>query len=178
VWRSAFDDFLLQRLKARYLNPIQSLQDHGLYQGEGFSIVAIQVTLVEFLAATIAGISYRFLKPGERLKVYEYDKSGKLFAEFLATEEPFRSEFSTVLAGEFYRNVRCALLHEARTKQGWSIWAQSDQGRIVDGNRKIVFRNDFQRRLEEFLDLYRDRIGADLRIQEAFIRKMDSLCFE
>jgi hypothetical protein len=42
VWEKAFEDYLYGRLSSRYLNPIKILQDNGTFQGEGFSIAAIQ----------------------------------------------------------------------------------------------------------------------------------------
>ena len=38
----------------------------------------------------------------------------KLFTTFLTEREPFKREFNKKIASDFYRNVRCALLHEAR----------------------------------------------------------------
>jgi len=65
LWKKAFDDYFYERLSLRYLEPIKVLQDNGTYQGEGFSIVAIQCTLIEFLESTVQGISYRFRRKGE-----------------------------------------------------------------------------------------------------------------
>ena len=59
LWHKAFDDYFYERLSLRYLEPIKVLQDNGTYQGEGFSIVAIQCTLIEFLESTFQEISYR-----------------------------------------------------------------------------------------------------------------------
>jgi hypothetical protein len=178
-WSEAFEEFLFARLRLRYLAPIKALQTNGVPRGEGFSIVAIQVTLIEFLAACILGASYRYVRRGDPpLTQFEYSQSGPLFAQFLVTTAPFNREFSTASADDFCRNVRCGLLHEARTKQGWSILADSGSNTMVDTVRKVVFRNDLQRGLEEFLSGYRRRLATEMAIQEAFIRKIDSLCVE
>src|SRR5213083_591747 len=77
-WRRAFHDYFQTRLDLRYLNPIRLLQQHGTFQGEGFSILALQCTLIEFLESTVQGINYRHLRRGERLGPYEYNLSGDL----------------------------------------------------------------------------------------------------
>ena len=76
LWRSAYEDYFRRRLELRYLGPIKALQDSGSYRGEGFSIVAIQCTLFEFLQSTINGTNYRFLNKGEKLGPNEYASRG------------------------------------------------------------------------------------------------------
>jgi hypothetical protein len=49
LWESAFTDYFHPRLWHRYLKPIKTLQSSGSTAGEGFSIVAIQCSLIEYL---------------------------------------------------------------------------------------------------------------------------------
>lgn len=173
-WAKAFDDFLMARLSLRYLNPIRVLQQYGELQGEGFTIVSVQCALIEFLAALKVGKSYKYCRKGERIGSHEYTSSNALFCEFLIQEKPFREFFIEVsVAREFYRNVRCALLHEARTKNGWRIWASGDVA--VDSNGKIVYRDALQAAIMSYLDSYKDLLMSDKIVQEAFIRKFDHL---
>src|ERR1700674_6080947 len=58
-WQKAFEEYFHARLLLRYLEPIKVLQENGTFQGEGFSIVAIQCTLIEYLESTVQGRSYR-----------------------------------------------------------------------------------------------------------------------
>jgi len=46
AWETAFTDYFHGRLSARYLDPIKVLQDNGSSLGEGFSIAAIQCSLI------------------------------------------------------------------------------------------------------------------------------------
>ena len=39
-WRDAFDGYFRARLESRYFGPIKLLQEHGTWEGEGFSILA------------------------------------------------------------------------------------------------------------------------------------------
>lgn len=138
-WSDVFQDFFETRLNLRYLRPIHLLQEHGTLQGEGFSIAAIQCSLIEFLESTVQGINYRCLRKGETLKPYEYSSSSDLFRQFLTTRQPFASQFANDVAVDFYANVRCALLHEARTKGNWRIWAENHDGKIIDPVEKILY---------------------------------------
>ena len=144
-WQKAFTDYFHTRLRLRYLDPIKVLQENGIFQGEGFSIVAIQCSIVEFLESTVQGKSYRFLRKGDPpLGSYEYSRSSEIFISFLINRSPFKNVFNEDRARDFYVSIRCGLLHEARTKNGWTIWAKDASGCLIDANKKIVYRNDFQ----------------------------------
>ena len=153
------------------------MQDNGTYRGEGFSIVAIQCTLIEFLESTFQEISYRCRrKPDSPLGKYEYSDSSNMFVHFLTNRRPFSSAFDKKLGQEFYGNVRCGLLHEARTKGGWTIWAKGPPNMFISASRKIVYRDNFHQGLLQFIQWYLEVLPSDTLLQEALIRKFDSLC--
>jgi hypothetical protein len=178
VWSQAFDDYFHTRLSLRYLNPIRVLQDNATFQGEGFSIAAIQCSIVEFLESTVQGKSYRYRPRGAQpFGPNEYSSSSDIFVSFLVNRTPFKSDFTTEdSARDFYESVRCGLLHEARTKNDWTIWAKSSDGKTADVNTKIMYRDDFQAALLTFEEWYRGTLPTNKALQEAFIRKFDSLC--
>ncbi|MBY5751470.1 hypothetical protein [Rhizobium leguminosarum] len=170
LWADAFQEFFFARLESRYLKPIRLLQDEGSWEGEGFSIVSIQCAMLEFLAACRGGMIYRHKNPKPP---FEYSASGELFATFLAKTAPFDALFTPDTAAEFYRQVRCGLLHEARTKGGWVIQASGSLG--VDCPRKTVFRNTFQKNITDYIEAYGHALVADPGLQAAFVRKFDDL---
>ncbi|MGO9210427.1 MAG: hypothetical protein ACLP2H_09960 [Terriglobales bacterium] len=175
TWESVFKEFFLKRLELRYLGPIKVLQDNGTFQGEGFSIAAIQCSLIEFLESAVQGTSYRYhLRAGETLGSFEYSSSKAIFESFLTTRIPFRDEFTDSVARDFYEGVRCGLLHEAQTKKGWRIRAIGS--RIIDADGKILFRDNFQNGLLQFVEDYGIQLRTNKEYQAAFIRKFDSLC--
>ena len=177
LWRRAFDDYFHERLSSRYLGPIKVLQDNGSSQGEGFSILAIHFSIIEFLESTLHGLSYRHKRRNDPpLGQYEYSDSGRLFANFLSRREPFAKSFDNGLATDFYVGVRCALLHEARTRKGWTIKAKGPAGTVVDAQERIVYRNNFHDAFVKFIKWYKGALPADRQLQEAFIRKFNSLC--
>ncbi|WP_026784846.1 hypothetical protein [Pleomorphomonas koreensis] len=173
LWGQAFENYLWQRLQLRYLHPIRLLQLNGTWEGEGFSILSIQCALIEFLAALRKGQNYRHIKRGENLGAHEYSKSGKLFVEFLSTTKTFDTWFPSDVAEDFYSSIRCALLHEARTKNGWIIWGTG--ACPIDAGRKIVYRDTLQCVILDYIEAYRQSLRGDLSLQEAFFRKFESL---
>ncbi len=176
VWRAAFDDYFQARIHLRYLRPIELLQDYDSKQGEGFSMVAIDCSLVEFLESAVQGKTYRWCQSDAELLKYEYRKSAPVFVSFLTTREPFRDTFDSALANEFYSHIRCGLLHEARTKAGWRIHARGPG--IVDRAQRILYRDNFHDALLQFLRWYREALATTPELQEAFIRKVNALCGE
>jgi hypothetical protein len=178
LWKKAFEDYFHTRLTLRYLNPIKILQDNGSYQGEGFSIAAIQCSIVEFLESTVQGTRYRFVRKGDPpLGKYEYSSSSDIFISFLLKRMPFKNDFKTEqTARDFYEGVRCGLLREARTKSGWTIWAKDTGDRTADTVHKIMYRDNFQTGLSTFVDWYKGALLTDSALQEAFVRKFNSLC--
>ena len=176
AWHEAFTDFFETRLDLRYLHPIKVLQDNGTLQGEGFAIVAIQCSLIEFLESTEQGMNYRYVRRGETLGPYEYKASQDVFVAFLKGRAPFSSTFDEAAAQDFYIGVRCGVLHEARTKNGWRIWAKGPAGVVANATKRIVYRNNFQEALLAYIKNYGERLPHEAALQQAFIRKFDNLC--
>lgn len=176
LWGTAYQDYFYARLSYRYLKPLTVLQASGPIRGEGFSIVAIQCSLIEFLESTVQGKSYRYSRNGNPpLGPHEYSNSSAIFEFFLVNRDPFNAEFTQQHAHDFYVSVRCGVLHEARTKNGWTILAKSKTSQIIDANLKIVYRDDFQAALLQFVDWYKAALPSTVALQEAFLRKFDTL---
>ena len=176
-WEKAFKDYFHARLSSRYLKPIKTLQKNDTMSGEGFSIVAIQCSLIEYLESTLQGKSYVYSRNGvPPLGPHEYSNSGGIFESFLIHRTPFDVEFNHPCAHDFYVSVRCGVLHEARTKNGWTILAKNKTGNIIDAGRKIVYRDNFQSALLKFVKWYKRELPLRRDFQEAFLRKFDSLC--
>jgi len=83
----------------------------------------------------------------------EYSNSSDIFVSFLVNRTPFKEDFTTVdYARDFYEGVRCGLLHEARTKNGWTILGRSSDGKTADINTKAMYRDNFQTGLLTFVE--------------------------
>ncbi len=129
----------------------------------------------------------------------KYNQSKKMFISLLHTAPIFQDHFYTLnLKGNpitntpynaegFYSEVRCGLMHEARTKGNWRINTapkitdvknERHFIRATNGNLHI-YRTVLHYRLLAYLDSYKAELrqvspnGIDLR--KKFARKMDNL---
>lgn len=165
--------------------------------GEGFVIVTAQCALIETFAAFKEGKVYD--REQEENEIY-YFNSRNLFVKFLTTESIFEGIFFNSnqincphSAEQFYSEVRCGLMHEARTKGKWIIHKNEENyarnnprykktGKFIKENRqheKIIFRNQLQKALEKYFEQYK----SDLRnsdeshnnLRRFFARKLDHL---
>jgi hypothetical protein len=181
LWDSAFRRFYRMRIDTRYLHPIASIQQEDTQCGEGFTIVALFCTLVEFLESCERGDNFRFIgRTGAKLQPNEYNErqASSYFKDFLRTRMPFNTLIPSTLVDSFYQNVRCGLLHEARTKGGWVISTGASSGALIsqkDG-QITLFRNQLIPALETYFREYRKRLLTNPSTQEAFFRKFDHLC--
>ena len=181
AWVGACTEFFRARLETRYYGPIKLLQQCSNKKGEGFSIVVLQCSLIEFFASILEGSSYRTPSSDRVSKLgnHEYTSSKRLFVKFLCSTVPFKNYFSNdEEAEDFYKNVRCALFHEARTKGGWKILLGYKNAPPIDTKHKIVYRDNLQLAFHEFADWYCEHLLDCCELQKAFIRKFDSLCEE
>lgn len=139
--------------------------------------MALHCTLIEFLESTVQGKTYRYVRKGEpRLTLHEYRCSGPLFEHFLVQRAPFSKSFDQEIAADFYQNVRCGLLHESCTKNGWIIKGKSLTGEIICAKNKFIYRNNVHNALIAFIAWYKSTLPLDTDLQAAFIRKFDALC--
>ncbi|MGR3301298.1 MAG: hypothetical protein ACUZ8I_02230 [Candidatus Scalindua sp.] len=176
LWLEAYG-FFENRLNTRYFNPIDAIKTQDKFIGEGFSITAILCSLIEFLETTWTGEKYRFCADNE-LGDYEYNRSKLKFISFLENRPPFSNVFSNKdgLALQFYENVRCGLLHEASTKLNWIIRTDNNSEFYEFRNGEhVIDRNLFEIKIKEFLKYYRTQLLENVFLQNAFIRKMNSI---
>ena len=173
-WEEAIQLFT-DRIEYRYLQPINLIEKHDSYSGEGFTIMTLYCALIEFLETTLQGINFRYCKPKE-LKQYEYasGKSKEIFVSFLTTRIPFQIDDET--ARLFYEEVRCGLLHEAQTKSNWKIRVDNDTVITKTATEYIINRKIFGKKINQYIQLYGKKLKVEQPIKEAFIRKFDYIC--
>jgi hypothetical protein len=180
-WQEAFEVFE-NRIQARFLEPIEVIKSNGKNRGEGFTISLISVVLLEFLAAFELGKIYKTNKEG--LSPNEYYSGIKLLKSFLSNSSVFSSHFeSNNKIQKFYENIRCGLVHEARTMKNDII--------ISDGSIKntkndcIYFIENGEGRLNRDLLLIKIKehiyetklklINNNSNLRKNFILKMDEI---
>lgn len=181
LWDSAFRRFYRIRIDTRYLHPIASIKRHDTQRGEGFAIVALFCSLIEYLESCERGDNFHFIgRTKDKLLPNEYSErqASQYFKDFLRTRTPFDTLVPSALVDSFYADVRCGLLHEARTKGGWFISTSASGGALISvtAGQKTLFRNRLVPALETYFVDYRERLLKDPATQQAFIRKFDYLC--
>jgi hypothetical protein len=171
LWEDAIS-FFDKRLSSRYLKPIKAIENNSSIDGEGFSIMAILCSMIEALESFYQGRTYRKASKEQPLdEKAEYYKSQPLFESFLTNREPFNSKFSeNNLAKEFYENVRCAILHEAATRNGWIVRIDTDKLIVKQGGKIVINRALFVQEIEAYIKRYKEELMQNTDLKHAYIR--------
>jgi len=189
--------FFEERIKTRYLNAILAILKMKEYNGEGFAVVNLQCSLIETLESYKNGWVYSNEKKDGYLKnKWHYNKivakteakqdlqNKDIFISFFTNSETFKH--MGIDGEDFFKNVRCALLHETQTKNNWRIkkCSSATQSYCESPAAKIIYRDQFQKNLEDVIDNYKnalikgekfnDILAKDLR--ENYIAKFNHLC--
>jgi hypothetical protein len=190
-WNQAAD-LMRKRFQTRYFTPIEHILSLNITNGEGFAVMTLMCSLIEFFQSCIEGKNYELY--AEETDFVYGSSSGK-FKAFLLNEDPFKEVFIQKLlkpkkkleniADDFYSNVRCGLLHEASTKNNWVIRTSKKSLRstlpfidITNQDEKIIYRDLFYTVLKSYSTNYLAMISSSKskKSQLNFCRKMDSLC--
>lgn len=199
-WKRA-TELLDERLETRYFRPIEKILKMRVTSGEGFAVMTLICSLVEFLHSIYEGKMFDVEKSKHNTLNNFYfglGKSTDKFTTFLTIHEPFKSEFEKTfedsrgqqqtLAKDFYSNVRCGLLHEAATKNNWKIKTYNKNFTpenfidLTDINEKVIYRDKFFEELKIYLCNYKQKIIDDEKdnnnksLRDNLCRKLDSLC--
>lgn len=186
-WEEAFN-WYHRRLNSRYFFPLKKIE--AKISGAGFTFVTVQCVLIEHFASMITGKIHNH-KCNNQSPDYEYRISSEHFKKFLETSVIFSSYFSSPNyekpefdSKDFYDNVRCALLHEACTKNNWRIntlscgYPNPDRRIFLNekSNIKRIFRDVLNEQLESFVLQYKEDLKHDKLKRLYFARKIDHLC--
>tara|TARA_R110000803_G_scaffold96237_7_gene164357 strand:- start:2378 stop:3019 length:642 start_codon:yes stop_codon:yes gene_type:complete len=174
-----FERFLGGRLESRYFEPIRKLNELCYDDGEGFAIVTLYCSIIEFLASIRTGQNYQYLdrKSSRKVRPDEYCDSKRMFVDFLRKQAPFKEVFQTKRdAKDFYKNVRCGLVHEARIKGNWRIRSKGNSKVAIDVAKKKIYRRLLPDLFSDYIASYKDQFLLSKALQESFLRKFDYLC--
>ena len=181
LWGLAFS-FFEERIRTRYLNPINAILDLKLNNGEGFAVVNLQCSLIETIESFINGWKYEhphFIK----MDGNSFRGNKNVFMSFFKNHNAFKLMESK--SCDFYLNVRCACLHETQTKNGWTIHSDTEQTNLVFNGEKIIFRENFQKALENSISDYKkaiiegvsfNNIDSSTELRDNFKAKMNNIC--
>ena len=191
LWSETFEDFFKGRIESRYFGPIDRINichsdsSDSPLEGEGFAIVAILCSLIEFLETCRTGsifkvdfktpkggsVNYPAVKPPHS---YGRGASEAIFTKFLKDH----LYFSEDVAKSFYKNVRCAILHNAMTEDPWVIKVSPsgvEANFQIVGDTKVLYRDNLLSGLKKYVSDYKQELLSSDDLQNAFIRKFDTL---
>jgi hypothetical protein len=95
-----------------------------------------------------APVAYKITKPFPKLG------SKKVFTDFFQRQEHAKF-FPSAKGDKFYKEIRCGLLHQAQTTDGWRIVRT---GKFWDEPQKTINREEFAQRLQECFGEYLDEL--------------------
>jgi len=149
------------RMNSRFINPIEKIKSIEKNEGEGFSIALISVVLIEFLAAFQFGKIYKVHKEG--LAPHEYYSGVALLKSFFRSADLFSKHFeSNNKVQRFYENIRCGLVHEART-MGNDVIISNESNKNTSPNLMYFKENEEWRLNRDLLLETIKAFGADYK---------------
>ncbi len=153
-------NFIVERFTERYISPLKTRTKHG------FCMMAVNCLMIETLECFYLGWEDTTQR-GDGLRA---------FKSFFNRNEGFK-DFRNV-AGSFYGDVRCGILHQAETKNGWHIIRRGD---LFVPSTKTINATKFQTELEKALKNYGELLNsADWNEKEGrwekFRDKMNKIC--
>ncbi|HHD7242348.1 TPA: hypothetical protein ACNOIA_004629 [Enterobacter cloacae] len=175
--------FFDERINGRYLEPIDCIESSKIgkeFKGAGFAICTLICALIETLETFHSGKSFK--KPPDPENPYEYGhrKSKEHFTNFIKTKSPLNKYFANDndLANDFYSGVRCSLLHDASTCDGWVINVLEDKTIVSRNGERILNRHLFMNDIRQYIQEYKNSLMEpdNRNLREAFIRKFDGIC--
>jgi hypothetical protein len=135
--RGAIADVIHKRFEERYLDPILAGPKR-----HGFAVLAVSCLMVEALESFRQGWPHT-----DR-------RSEAAFCGFFQAHEDFLD--LRPVAHEFYRAVRCAILHQAETTDGWRVRSKGGLLLEQEGAVHWIDASEFAERLKRVLKIYCD----------------------
>ena len=132
--------FVFERFHERYIAPLKSIPKK---KKNGFCIMANCCLMIEALESFYKGWKDTS-KRGD---------SSKAFEKFFERVEEFRDLKDRY--SEFYKHIRCGILHQAETTGGWKIVRS---GPLFDTESLKINATKFLNILEKYLKMYRDSL--------------------
>lgn len=150
-------ELLHERFSERYIEPFKNNPAK-----HGFILMASSCLMIESL--------YCFQEGRKRTG----EAGGVAFEKFFSNSQ-FLKVFSSI-GNEFYKNVRCGILHQGETYGGWKILRR---GELFNKKTKTINATKFINALEKELLSFTNILGETRfhrRPMSGVIRKLDHIC--
>ena len=158
--RNRIAEAIRLRFTERYIKPAKAPK-----RKHGFTIMAISCLMIEALE------SFRRGWPNSN------NKSEVAFCYFFNTTESFKE--LRPYCEQFYKNIRCGILHQAETTGGWRITRDARKALFFDSESLTLNATHFLQNLSEALNGFCDQLKTtdwDSKDWMNVIKKMNTLC--
>jgi len=161
--RAAIADFIMERFTERYIRPLRGdpIMKHG------FCTMAIACLMIEALESFSQGWSDTRNRSRDTFRLF--------FQRCLDQGLELGNLADGKLADDFYYGVRCGILHQAETTNGWRILRK---GPLYNPDTKRINATKFHDELEKALQFFCDTLKQsdwDSRVWQNLIRKMEAV---
>ena len=156
-------NFIYERHYRRYLKPFEFRDE--TYRKEyknGFAIMANCCLLIETIESFYRG----WAKSRNELN----------FMKFFTRDTRFKAFATDDIPTQFYKHIRCGILHQGETTGGWSI--NRTTAKLLDKTEREINAVLFAAKLKRSLEAYRDELRSkewDSQIWENAKKKMKSI---
>lgn len=132
--KTIISDAIKRRLIQRYINPGETIENKN-----GFNIMANCCLLIETYESFYRGWSKT---PNGSDAFCKFFNHSSFFKEFTGNDTP----------SQFYKHIRCGILHQGETSGGWRI--RRDKKKKLDLPNKIIDANHFRDDLKKEVEMY------------------------
>lgn len=139
-------DFIYERHYSRYIKPFE--YDDEIYKKDyknGFAIMANCCLLIETIESFRRG--------------WAQSRNELNFLKFFTREKEFKEFATDDIPTQFYKHIRCGILHQGETTGGWSINRNSSY--LLDKSKREINAVLFSERLKKALEGYRDELKVN-----------------
>jgi hypothetical protein len=137
-------DVIYHRLHRRYIVPMKKVP---VKYKSGFLMMASACLLIEAFQSFREGLEY----------TKERGAGEERFLKFFTEIDDFKSLAQHT--HDFYTNVRCGILHQAETYQGWRV-RRDKNGPLFDPEKGVINANAFLKALSRSLRAYCKNLRA------------------
>lgn len=147
--REVIAEFIYSRLKNRYIKPF-CFKDSNFKKNykNGFVMMASASLLIETYMSFKRGINQY-----SKQEANDGNTCKELFIGFFE-ENPEFKEFKKISI-DFYFNLRCSLLHQGETSNGWKIIRG---GNMLDSKKRTINATRFLHTLDDVLKRYKNEL--------------------
>ena len=136
--KAKISEMIYYRFYDRYIKPFEyESKDYEKCYKNGFAMMASGCLLIETFESFYEGLG-----DTER-------GSKEMFKKFFEREKSLLGNFNS---DKFYKNVRCGILHQAETTEGYKI---SRKGTLFNEKTKTINATKFLKQLEKCLEEYK-----------------------